>query len=56
MPEEMKPFYALGVNIAQQVGSELKTLLSPDEIDVMLQGFADSLLENFIELFSVSHK
>lgn len=49
MPEEMKPFYALGVNIAQQVGSELKTLLSPDEIDVMLQGFADSMTSKVVD-------
>jgi FKBP-type peptidyl-prolyl cis-trans isomerase FkpA len=49
VPEEMKPFYALGVNIAQQVGSELKTLLSPSEIDVMLQGFADSMTDKVVD-------
>ena len=47
--EEMKPFYALGVNIAQQVGSELKTLLSPSEIDVMLEGFADSMTNKVVD-------
>ena len=45
----MKPFYALGVNIAQQVGSELKTLLSPSEIDVMLEGFADSMTNKVVD-------
>ena len=45
----MKPFYALGVNIAQQVGSELKTLLSPSEIEVMLAGFTDSMTDTVID-------
>ena len=42
--EEMKPFYALGINIARQVGSELKTMLSEDEIDAMISGYRDSLM------------
>lgn len=45
----MKPFYALGVNIAQQVGSELKTLLSPSEIEVMLAGFTDSMTDTVVD-------
>ena len=47
--EEMKPFYALGVNIAQQVGSELKMILSKDEIDVVLAGFADSMTDKVVD-------
>jgi FKBP-type peptidyl-prolyl cis-trans isomerase len=38
-----KPFYALGVNVARQVGGELKGILSPDEINAMLTGFSDSM-------------
>ena len=38
-----KPFYALGVNVARQVGGELKGILSPDEISAMLKGFSDSM-------------
>ena len=47
--EEMKPFYALGVNIAQQVGAELKMILSKEEVDVMLAGFADSMTDNVVD-------
>lgn len=42
--ETNKPFYALGVNVAKQVGSELKGLLTKDEIEHMLVGFSDSML------------
>eukprot|EP00601_Ochromonadales_sp_CCMP2298_P004637 CAMPEP_0173187864 /NCGR_PEP_ID=MMETSP1141-20130122/10949_1 /TAXON_ID=483371 /ORGANISM="non described non described, Strain CCMP2298" /LENGTH=242 /DNA_ID=CAMNT_0014111755 /DNA_START=34 /DNA_END=762 /DNA_ORIENTATION=+ len=44
--EELKPVYALGVNIAKQVGSELKGILTKDEIAVMISGFTDSMLDN----------
>lgn len=47
--EEMKPFYALGVNIAQQVGAELKMILSKEEVDVMLAGFADSMTDKVVD-------
>eukprot|EP00981_Chlorochromonas_danica_P016162 scaffold15929_cov159-Ochromonas_danica.AAC.15 len=43
-PEEEKTFYALGVNVARQVGGELKSLLSPTELEHVAKGFADSLL------------
>lgn len=33
---EMEPFYALGVNVARQVGGELKSILSKEEISAML--------------------
>lgn len=42
--EDEKPFYALGINIARQVGGELKNLLNNDELDVMISGFKDSLM------------
>ncbi len=41
--EEMKPMYALGINIAKQVGGELKGMLSEAEIEVLLNGFSDSM-------------
>lgn len=45
----MKPFYALGVNIAQQVGGELKTILSKEEVEVMLAGFADAMTDKVVD-------
>jgi len=44
VPDASKPFYALGVNVARQVGGELKTILTKEEIDSMLAGFSDSML------------
>jgi len=38
-----KPFYALGVNIARQVGAELKTMLDSDEMENVCSGLSDSL-------------
>lgn len=43
--DESKPFYALGVNIARQVGGELKGILTPAELDSMIKGFSDSILD-----------
>lgn len=39
------PFYALGTNLAMQVGGQgnFKTLLEEDELDVVLEGFCDNL-------------
>ena len=34
----------LGVNVAKQVGGELKTLLTPEELETMVSGFSDSML------------
>ena len=42
--EEMRLFYALGVNVARQVGGELKGMLSQEESKAMLAGFSDSML------------
>jgi hypothetical protein len=39
--EEDKVFYTLGLNVARQVGSELKTVLSPKEMKIMVKGFED---------------
>jgi len=43
--EDKMPFYALGVNLAKQMGGQanFKTLLEEDEVDIMLSGFADSM-------------
>lgn len=46
--EEAKTFYALGVNIARQVGGEIKGLVNANEMDALLQGFQDSM-KNKIE-------
>lgn len=39
------PFYALGTNLALQVGGQgnFKTLLDEEELDIVLQGFCDNL-------------
>lgn len=37
------PFYALGVNVAKQVGSQIKTLIDDDELEIMLEGFSDTM-------------
>ena len=41
--DDHKPFYALGINVARQVGGELKGILSKDELDLVLQDFSDSM-------------
>lgn len=41
--EDLKPFYALGINVAKQVGGELKGILTKEEISAMLAGFNDSM-------------
>lgn len=40
---EMKPFYALGINIAKQVGGELKGILTTEELEAMVSGFGASI-------------
>ena len=37
--------YALGVNIARQVGGELKGTLTPEELQTMVLGFSDSITD-----------
>jgi FKBP-type peptidyl-prolyl cis-trans isomerase len=43
--EDKMPFYALGVNLAVQVGGQanLQTLLENDELDIVLQAFGETL-------------
>lgn len=43
--DEKMPFYALGTNLAIQVGGQanFKTLLEEDEMDIALQGFCETL-------------
>jgi len=41
--EDMKPFYALGVNVANRNGAELKSIMTKEEISVMLEGYNDSM-------------
>ena len=33
--DKLKPFYALGINVAKQVGGELKQILDAEEIKVI---------------------
>lgn len=43
--DEKMPFYALGVNLAKQVGGQtgFKSMLNDDELDLVLQGFGETL-------------
>lgn len=44
-PDDQMPFYALGMNLAMQVGgqSQLKTLLDDKELDLVLEAFCDTI-------------
>eukprot|EP00565_Helicotheca_tamesis_P004502 CAMPEP_0185725810 /NCGR_PEP_ID=MMETSP1171-20130828/1973_1 /TAXON_ID=374046 /ORGANISM="Helicotheca tamensis, Strain CCMP826" /LENGTH=250 /DNA_ID=CAMNT_0028394029 /DNA_START=82 /DNA_END=834 /DNA_ORIENTATION=- len=43
--DEKMPFYALGVNLAKQMGGQtnFKTLLEDEELEIVLQGFGETL-------------
>lgn len=43
--DEKMPFYALGVNLAKQVGGQtgFKSLLEDDELELVLQGFGEEI-------------
>ena len=43
--DEKMPFYALGVNLARQIGGQtsFKTLLEDEELELVLEGFGNSL-------------
>lgn len=43
--DEKMPFYALGTNLAMQVGGQgnLKTMLDDDELELAIEGFCDCL-------------
>mmetsp|Transcript_49897 Transcript_49897/g.120888 ORF Transcript_49897/g.120888 Transcript_49897/m.120888 type:complete len:281 (-) Transcript_49897:149-991(-) len=43
--DDKMPFYALGTNLAMQVGGQgnFKNLLEEDELDIVLEGFCDNL-------------
>jgi len=41
--EEKMPFYALGINLAKQLGGQVKTLLDEDEMDIVLKGFEENM-------------
>ena len=43
--DDKMPFYALGVNLAKQVGGQtgFKSLLDDDELDLVLKGFSEEI-------------
>ena len=43
--DEKMPFYALGVNLAKQVGGQtgFNSLLNEEELDIVLTGFSETL-------------
>ena len=43
--DDKMPFYALGVNLAVQVGGQanIKTLLEDDELEIVLKAFGETL-------------
>jgi len=47
--DKEKMFYALGLNVARQVGGELKGLLTNDELEQMTAGFKDSMTSKLTE-------
>jgi FKBP-type peptidyl-prolyl cis-trans isomerase len=54
--ENFRPFYALGVNVARQVGNDIKPLLSSAEMDAFLVGFKETMLNKVDEESSVLDK
>ena len=45
--DEKMPFYALGVNLANQLGKgQLSTLLDDDEMDLVVEGFAATMKDS----------
>lgn len=44
-PDDQMTFYALGVNLAKQIGGQanVKTLVNDDELEVVLQGFCETM-------------
>mmetsp|Transcript_12512 Transcript_12512/g.19030 ORF Transcript_12512/g.19030 Transcript_12512/m.19030 type:complete len:255 (+) Transcript_12512:86-850(+) len=49
--DEKMPFYALGVNLARQIGGQtnFKPLMDDEELEIMLQGFGDSLRGSLVQ-------
>ena len=43
--EHEKVLYSLGINIARQVGAELKPQLTKEELESVVKGFTDSLTD-----------
>lgn len=43
--EDKMPFYALGVNLARQVGGQtgFKSLLEEEELELVLKGFGEEI-------------
>lgn len=53
LEEASMPFYALGLNLAREVGGELKQLLTKEEIEIVLQGFGESMRGEVADPMSV---
>ena len=54
--ESEKVLYSLGINIARQVGSELKPQLTKEEINTVILGFTDSLADNISDELGMLQK
>lgn len=48
--DDKMPFYALGTNLAMQVGGQgnLKNLLDEDELEIAIEGFCDIVFEELL--------
>jgi len=54
--ESEKVLYSLGINIARQVGSELKPQLTKEEINTVILGFTDSMADNISDELGMLQK
>ena len=56
--EDKMPFYALGTNLALQVGGQgnFKTLLEEDELDIVLEAFCEKVEPALRRCNSISFK
>lgn len=48
--DKLMPMYVLGVSIGKQVGTELKTLLSKEEVDAVLVGFGEEMTDKVADM------
>ncbi|GMH86113.1 hypothetical protein TrST_g2014 [Triparma strigata] len=51
VPEDQKPMYALGINLAKQIGGQFRGLIDTNgpEMDAVIQGFKDTMKDELTE-------